>query len=94
MRKITIEKEVFTFPELSDKAKNNAIISYVAFVGACEDTPEWYADAEREADRLRAPWFFHEIAYEYGKEEIDAELMRFEYFSDGAICPVDDGKGE
>lgn len=95
MRTITRNYEVYTFDELSEEAKEQAICDHVNFwceVGA--DHSEGFKKAVADAERMRTPWFLAGYVYDYCKDEIIAEIKLNDYTftKDGKHFPLKDGE--
>lgn len=90
MKTVLIKKEVYTFDELDQAAKEQAVNDYVEFLMDIYDPDKpkempFVAKASKKADAMQTPWFWGSYIYEYGKEFIHAAL-RDELFLKTGKC--------
>ena len=89
----TITKNIYTFSELSDEAKERAIHDHIEFeiseIGLREDDKElnpYYKYAVR-MEEMQTPWFLHELIYTEAKDLIIStiEANGYEFDENGNI---------
>lgn len=88
MRQETITINIYTFDELSDEAKEQAISDHIDFeIETAGDKDSYLQPAFDEAERLHTPWFLGSIIYEKFKDQIieTIKLNEYEFYANGKI---------
>jgi hypothetical protein len=85
MRTITKEIKLFTFDELSEKAKEKAITDQINSL--LEIDYNHLSDNVKKgidkSESMLTPWFVNGYIFDFAKDEILAECKEFEYLEDG-----------
>ena len=82
MRIKTTEMKVYTFDELTDKAKQKAINDYVNFLLETqnyETASDNFKKAIDKAEAMQTPWFAGSYIFEYCREEILDDIKENNY---------------
>ena len=88
MRKITQSYIIYSYDELSDEAKNEALTGATRFFREAigyEDMSDKMKKAVDKAEEMLTPWFTHEYIMDYAKDEVEALARESEYTEDGHI---------
>lgn len=87
--RIAIKKtEVYTFDELSDEAKEQAICNHIeCLMEVYQGEDDMIHDSVLEADKLQTPWFTGSIIYENHKDDVIEEIKinEYEFTVDGEL---------
>lgn len=83
-----LEKQSYTFKELTLEAQEMAIRARAAYWAKClsvDDVPTDcnYYKAYRKCHEQGTPWLFVDYVSEYCREEIIKEIVNFEFNADG-----------
>jgi hypothetical protein len=87
---------LYSFDELSDKAKEKAICDHIEFeiseIGARKDDEECnpYWQYAKEMERMQTPWFLGQVIYQKAKDQIIETIKAngYLFFEDGKLIPV------
>jgi hypothetical protein len=87
---------LYSFDELSEKAKEKAICDHIEFeiyeIGMREDDEEMnpYWEYAQQMERMQTPWFLGQLIYEKAKDMIIDTIKANEYlfFENGELIPV------
>ena len=89
METITKIFKVYTFDELSDEAKEKALIDQIRFEMDIMDetSPYWHCVIEME--KMRTPWFLGQAIYDDHKEDLiqTIKLSNWCFLEDGEYFP-------
>ena len=88
MKKITQSYIIYSYDELSEEAKNEALTGALRFfceAVAYEDMSDKMKKAVDKAEEMQTPWFTHEYMMDYAKDEVEALAREYEYTEDGHI---------
>ena len=87
MYKVTKEYEVYSYEELSDEAKERAVIDTVKEWVECrayeEDCKGSFERACDKAEKMQTPWFTGNYIYQDCRAEIEEELNLYEFLKSG-----------
>lgn len=96
MKEVTIK--VYEFDELSEDAKRKAETTEIISISNTDgmsyqgENHSFIDKAWKRCEELRTPWFLSQYLWEYGKEQILAELRCYWYTEDGNIFSARGGE--
>lgn len=90
MKTVTTTTTVYNFNELSEKAKEKAIINHIEWIAEIgweneEYRPSYIKEAIDKCEEMKTPWFFGDYIYEFGKDSIELELQDSLFTEDGEL---------
>jgi len=87
MKMRAIMTRLYQFDELSDEAKNKALMDQVEFeIETMDENSPFYSISE-EMERMQTPWFLGETIFHEHREELIETIKanKYEFFSNGSF---------